>query len=93
MASFSSVTGWAETTENNLGESVLIKKIAKIKISGSNIGPGGKKLMNFFFKLIIFFFTGSIIGPAMAGPTGSFATALGATILTNGIEFSIHKLG
>ena len=40
-------------------------------MTGSNIGPGGKKL-NKKKKLK----TGSIIGPVMAEPTGPFATAL-----------------
>ena len=52
------------------GESVLTQ-IAKIKITGSIIGPVGKKIKIKKFKI-----TGSIIGPAMAGPTGPSATAL-----------------
>ena len=40
-------------------------------MTGSIIGPVGKKLQKKKIKM-----TGSIIGPAMAGPTGPFATAL-----------------
>ena len=54
------------------GESVLTQ-IAKIKITGSIIGPVGKKIKK---KKLIFLITGSIIGPAMARPTGPSATAL-----------------
>ena len=50
------------------GESVLTQ-IAKIKMTGSIIGPVGKKIKQ--IKI-----TGSIIGPAMTGPTGPFATAV-----------------
>ena len=53
------------------GESVLTQ-IAKIKMSGSIIGPVGKKNLKKKIKKKI---TGSIIGPAMAGPTGPSATA------------------
>ena len=45
------------------GDSVFKKKKAKMKITGSIIGPAGKKI-NYKKKKI----TGSIIGPAMAGP-------------------------
>ena len=65
MTSFSSVTVWTETAQNCLWR-ICIKQIAKMKMTGSIIDPAG----------IFFFFTGSIIGPAMAGPTGPFATAL-----------------
>ena len=54
------------------GESVLTQ-IAKIKMTGSIIGPVGKKKKKKVKKKKI---TGSIIGPAMAGPTGPSATAL-----------------
>ena len=35
-----------------------------------------KKIIKFYFFIFYFKITGSIIGPAMAGPTGPFATAL-----------------
>ena len=46
----------------------------KAEKTASIIGPAEKKDINFFFikKKI----TTAIIGPAMAGPTGPFATAL-----------------
>ena len=50
----------------------VLTQIAKIKMTGSVIGPVGKEI-KFKKKIKI---TGSIIGPAMAGPTGPFATAL-----------------
>ena len=56
------------------GESVLTQ-IAKIKMTGSIIGPVGKKI-KFKKKIKKIKITVSIIGPAMAGPTGPFATAL-----------------
>ena len=49
----------------------LYKKNAKMKMTGSIIAAAGKKNNNKKKKC-----TGSIIGPAMAGPTGPFATAL-----------------
>ena len=52
---------------------ICIKKIAKIKMTGSIMGPAGEKKVKSKNKIKI---TGSIIGPAMAGPTGPFATAL-----------------
>ena len=55
------------------GESVLTQ-IAKIKMTGSIIGPVGKKKKKKKIQKIKI--TGSIIGPAMAGPTGPSATAL-----------------
>ena len=59
------------------GESVL-SQIAKIKMTGSIIGPVGEKKKK---KIKILKITGSIIGPAMAGPTGPSATALRQLVL------------
>ena len=47
-----------------------------MKMTGSIIDPAGTQIKLIFFKLLFVLITGSIIGPAMAGPTGPFATAL-----------------
>ena len=50
-------------------------------MTGSIIGPARKKIkLNNLKKKKI---TGSIIGPAMAGPTGPFATALLTQVSTD----------
>ena len=56
------------------GESVLTQ-IAKIKMTGTIIGPVGKEIKK-KKKIKKIKITRSIIGPAMAGPTGPSATAL-----------------
>ena len=45
-------------------------------MTGSIIGPAGKKKIKIKKKIKKLKIKGSIIGPAMAGPTGPFATAL-----------------
>ena len=45
----------------------------KAEKTASIIGPAEKKILIFIYKKKI---TTAIIGPAMAGPTGPFATAL-----------------
>ena len=71
------------------GESVLTQ-IAKIKMTGSIIGPVGKKIKKKKKKKKI---TGSIIGPAMAGPTGPSATVLSSVVqLHFELELSIGTL-
>ena len=46
----------------------------------SIIGPAGEKKSKKNKNKKSNFFTGSIIGPAMAGPTGPFATALSLSL-------------